>query len=160
MRERIPDIDRTDDLEEEHQKDPFFATRRGRIISAVFLIGIIIGFMALTMSDNGAVEYQLDTERIGIAFQSYEPAFISYQDIRSVELIDSFDMGTRIDGVDWNNGWCGEYESADLGLYKIYAYSAPGKYILIRGETETVIFNAKTLKQTENVFQELSSRCS
>ena len=156
MQEKIPDIDRLEDVKEEQRKVPMFATQRGQMFSAFIFVGIIIVFMAFRLSGSGDIDYQMDSERIGIAFQRYDTVFIPYDTIEFAEIVNSISIVRQINGPEWNEGWCGEYESEELGNIKMFAYSTTGNFIVIHSKEGVLVFNAKSEKKTIQAYEELT----
>lgn len=156
MRERLPQQDRTEDLEDE-EKLPFFATHRGRMFSALFLMVILIAFMALQAQSGGAVSYEMDRRQLAVACMDRAPVFIPYDQIRRAELVRSFPMDRYIEAADWDSGWCGTYESEAYGCFTLCAYTNPGLFILVEHEDGTLIFNVKTEKGTQLAWEELAA---
>lgn len=155
-KERIPENDKTEEMRAEEQKLPLFATQRGRMLSALLMFLILAVFSALFWSGKGGtITFQMDQEMLGIVCQNRDPVFVSYEDIRQVELIDGFETGTALEASDWDSGWCGVYENEEYGVYTLYAYSGTGEYIVVRYDGGVLVFNLKKTKDTQKTYREL-----
>ncbi|MBD5393165.1 MAG: hypothetical protein HDR71_02615 [Lachnospiraceae bacterium] len=159
-KEWIPSNDKTDDMKIQEEKIPFFATKRGRGISALIMVAVITVVLALSLSENsGAVTYQINDEMLGITCLDKPPLFIYYEDILQIELVDSLDLGEAIDIADWDSGWCGTYKNDDYGVYTLFAYSSCSQFIVVHYSDGVLVFNFKKDKSTEKACENLMEHC-
>lgn len=158
--ERIPENDKTEAMKMEENKLPFFATQRGRGISALLMFMILAAFFAFSLSkQSGAITFQMNDEMLGITCLQQDPVFISYEDITEVEMTGGLDMGEKRDALDWDSGWCGVYENEEYGIYTIYAYSNVNQYIVVHYTDGVLVFNLKKDKTTEKTYDKLLKYC-
>lgn len=81
-KEWIPQSDRIEEMKMQEENTPFFATKKGRGISALFMLVIIALVLSFSISQNsGAVTYQMNDEMMGITCMDCPPLFISYEDV-------------------------------------------------------------------------------
>lgn len=154
--ERIP-------LEEQpilgqQERLPFFATPAGRTISALLMI-VIVGLVLIMSQGSGAVSYEMDDMQLAVAGPDKSPVFLPYSSIQAVRLVSDFTLGHAVAATDWNDGWCGQYENEDIGLFTLYAYSS-GSYIVVEHADGVLIFSMKTQKATQKAYQELLAKVS
>lgn len=158
--EWIPENDKTEAMKMEENKLPFFATQKGRGVSALLMFLILAVFFAFSLSSkSGAITFQMNEEMLGITCLKQNPVFIPYADITKVELTDSFSMGEKRDALDWDSGWCGSYENEEYGIYTIYAYSNVNSYIVVHYTDGVLVFNLKKEKTTEKTYDKLLKYC-
>lgn len=155
--EKIPYNDRLEEMKQE-EKLPFFATHRGKAVSALIMLVIILAIIALQMGNSGSIAYEMDDVQMAVVCMDRGATFIPYEDITQVELISSFNMGAFIESQEWDSGWCGTYENEDYGEYTLYAYSETGSYIVVHHKNGVLIFNDKTEKSTDKAYRELLER--
>lgn len=137
----------------QQERLPYFATPAGRTISALLMM-VIIGFVLIMSLGSGAVSYEMDDTQLAVAGPDKSPIFLPYTSIQTVRLVSDFPIGHAVAAVDWNDGWCGQYESDDVGPFTLYAYSS-GDYIVVEHTDGILIFSMKTQKATHKVYQAL-----
>lgn len=158
--ERIPENDKTEEWALETEKTPYFATSRGRSLSALILSVIVAAIAVCQLNGTGgAVAYEMNERMIGVACLDYPPVFVAYDDIEELEKVTTFEMGTAIDSYDWDSGWCGTYKNETYGIYSLLAYSSPGEYIVVHHRNGVLIFNARSQSATDKAFEKLASYC-
>ena len=159
--ERIPENDKTEEMKraEIERKIPFFATRRGRGISALLMILVIVVFMTVFMSGGGSITVEMDASKMGIVCLNQTPIFIDYKDIVQVELVSALQTGSAISVQEWDNGFCGIYENETYGKYTLYAYSGTDQYIVVHYKDGVLVFNDKNRKNTQREYEELMEHC-
>lgn len=147
------------EYQEENRKLPFFATRRGQGISALLMIVVIAVILAMSMDGGVSVTSQLDSTKLGVVCGDRPAVFIPYEEVHTLELLDTFDLGKAVNAETWDAGWCGLYHSDTYGDYTVYAYSTAGKYIIVGYTDGVLVFNGTSASVTEAVFAKLQQRC-
>jgi hypothetical protein len=120
----------------------------------------VIGFTFFEINGGGAISVQFDKELLGISGIGKQHIFIHYNDIESVELVNSIDIGIPVQVSDWNNGWSGIYQNGVYGQYTLFAYSQPGLFIVMRYMNDekrpsVAVFNEKSEKRIQNLYSVL-----
>ncbi len=81
---------------------------------------------------------------------------VAFNEVESVEYVDSFDYGGRLSGSETNRLMAGTFENTAFGKFKFLAYKSCDEYIIVHyGDDEVVVFNQKTPELTEQCYEEL-----
>lgn len=155
---RAEDIPRSDAPNEEAtEKQPYFATPAGKILSGSIMLALVVCIIAYSLfsSRSGSVTSAMDDTKLGVTYSGSEPIFIEKDAISDVELADTVVMDEIILADDWDSGFAGRYKNSEYGEFDMYAYSAAGEYIVVRYEGGTLIFNSKNKRQTEKLYKKL-----
>ncbi len=160
QKEKIPMSDITADaLNDTKEKLPFFATPRGKVISTLLMVlAIAAAFAFFWTGGGGSVIYQLNDDMIGVTCLDHKPVFVSYEEITSVKMVDTFEQGQPISVSEWNSGWCGTYRNETWGEYTLFAYSDTGMYIVIEYDGGVLVFNAKSARATKECYNDLMEK--
>ncbi|MCC8045959.1 MAG: hypothetical protein LIP12_10740 [Clostridiales bacterium] len=158
--EEIPTHDFEDLREQEEEKKPFFATKRGNAISMLLMLVIVAGVLAVSIgnSSGASLTFAASETAFGITFANESPLFIEYSDILEVTLTEDTISGTPVDAMDWDSGMAGIYENSEWGEYHLYAYSSTGQYIIIEYSDGILVFNGKNKRETRQIYQKLEKK--
>lgn len=159
-KEWVPQNDKTDEMRTEEEKIPLFATKKGRGISALLMVVVVVVFLVFSVTGSGGtITYQMNDEMLGIACLDWQPVFIHYEDIVQVELVSSLELGRAVDLSDWDSGWCGIYENEAYGVYTLFAYSSGSEFIVVHYRDGVLVFNCKKDTGTEKTYENLMAHC-
>ncbi|MCD8014169.1 MAG: hypothetical protein LUG99_13520 [Lachnospiraceae bacterium] len=138
-------------------RDGYNAIRQMRTFTIIFFLAVIIFATIYGFSANkGSVTVQIGEEAAGILGADQNPIFLFYSDITSVEMINNLDTGTLIDGTEMENTQSGTYQNELFGEYRLNSYRNITEYIVISCGDAIYVFNQKTEKATEKIYQEIS----
>lgn len=130
--------------------------KRGRlvtvlVVAALFLIGTI---QALTGS-RGYVTAEVDDQHLGVS-GTYGTVFIELDKISGLQLVDSFDFGSCIEGEQTKNTISGVYSCEQYAEYTVHAYSKSPSCIIVHSPEGVLVFNCGSVSQTEKMYDRLA----
>lgn len=120
------------------------------IIAALFLIGII---QVLTGS-RGFVTTEINDQHLGVDGTYGDPVFLELASISDVQLVDSFDFGTCIEGEETKNTVSGTYSCKEYGTYTVHAYIDEA-CIIVHSPGGVLVFNCGSDSHTEDLYAQL-----
>ena len=122
------------------------------IIVAIFAFGTI---QALS-GQSGAVTAATDDYKLGVMGTYGETLFISFEDIEDVQLLESLDLGTCVDGDITKNTMSGTFSNDTFGEYTLHVYSKCEQYIVIKyDEGKILVFNQGNKRLTDRIYEDL-----
>ena len=121
------------------------------IIAALFLIGII---QALTGS-KGFVTTEINNQYLGVCGTYGEPVFLALNTITDVQLVDSFDFGSCIEGEETKNTVSGTYSCTQYDKYVAHAYLDEA-CIIVHSSSGVLVFNCGSDSHTEDMYAQLA----
>ena len=143
------------------RRTPFVVKDR-KLPIKYYRISALIGFAAIFLfftinslvNDSSAVMSQLGNDVIGIAGAD-QSMYIYYEDISSVDYIESLDPGMFVDGTETEDAYFATYQNDAYGQYQLFAYKHPGVYIVIQHTGGIIVFNSSSVRDTEVCYQNL-----
>ena len=124
--------------------------------SAVLLILVLAGVVVVMFT--GEITCTLDQNTLRIEATYAEDLTISYADIDTVELRETFDIGVRSFGFSSAKLSTGIFQNDEWKDYTLYAYNACDCMILIRSEGKVLAINAKTTEETQKLYADLMEK--
>lgn len=121
------------------------------IIIVLFLIGII---QALTGS-RGFVTTEINDTHLGVDGTYGDPVFLELSSISDVQLVESFDFGTCIEGEETKNTVSGTYSCDEYGSYTVHAYTKE-LCIVVHSPSGVLVFNCGSDSHTEDMYEQLT----
>jgi hypothetical protein len=93
---------------------------------------------------------------LGVVGTYGDSVFVAFSDMTRVQLVDSVDFGSMVDGEERKNTMSGLYENDAFGTYTLHVYTERSPYIVLSyGNGNTLVFNQKTAKQTRSLYESL-----
>jgi len=118
-------------------------------VTAVILVAIGI-FIA-----SGNVNATMEDERLHVDAPMVDKN-IFYVNIKSVELREDFDIGSRTGGFSGTNVLSGNFNNYEFGDYTLACYKNVRAHIVVESKHEgVVVFNQKTVGETVNLYNQL-----
>lgn len=147
---------------EERQQEPairFFA-RHNHLMTVILLLAIFIAATAVALNgQSGSVSAEMDDNWLGVIGPGGAPIFVALEEITQVRLADAVDFGKRLEGEEAKTTRSGRYENDVFGVYTLCVYPDSAPYIVVTyGEGETLVFNLKKTKQTQEIYEDLTRR--
>ena len=127
-------------------------------ISLVMVIAILAGVGVLMFSGN--ITYTCTDQTLQIEATYHENAAVAYDQIDSIELRETFDVGVRAYGFASARLSMGLFQNDEFGTYTIYSYNACDSMILIRSGEKVLAFNCATAQETEELYKLLLIKCN
>lgn len=103
----------------------------------------------------GHVVVVLKDHSINIDISYWADHSIPYEDITSVELLDSIDIGRRTNGLGSPRLYGGNFRNETFGDYLLYAYAKCDSYIALHTDGKTVVVNDSTPEKTERLYEQI-----
>lgn len=152
----MEDTPKTTNLSYGEKQETKIPQARGRtvatlIIVALFLIGTI---QALTGS-RGSVTTEINDQYLGVDGTYGDPVFLELATISDVQLVESFDFGTCIDGEETKNTVSGTYSNEEYKSYTVHAYTKE-PCIILHHPDGVLVFNCGSDSHTEKMFNQLN----
>ncbi len=82
---------------------------------------------------------------------------IPYTDILSIKLVKDIDTGERLFGSSAISTVTGRFANEEYGEYLLLAYKRNRVYVEIKTAEDTILFNARSKKQTEYYVQAITT---
>lgn len=113
------------------------------------------------LSDLASFELNYDDKSLTITPSQGESITVDYSKVGSTQFRPEYIESEKKSGFESNDLMIGEYKNEEFGTYKRFTHSAHDSSIVIEimdgGETlEYIVFNAKTLEETSELYDELS----
>ena len=125
----------------------------GKTISLILVPIILVGVGILMFT--GDVRCTLEETSLTVDSIYYESTTIAYEDITSVEFSEKMETGRRTFGFGSAKLSLGIFANDDLGSHTRYTYNSCKACIIIRSNQKTLVFNAKTVEDTQTLYNEL-----
>lgn len=120
------------------------------IIVALFLFGI---FQALTGA-TGVVNTEINDQYLGVSGTYGDPVFLKLDTISDVQLADTFNFGTCIDGETTGNTVSGTYSCEAYDEYTAHAY-IDEPCIIVHSPSGVLVFNCGSASYTQKMYNQL-----
>ena len=130
----------------------------GKVLAGVVGVLLFAGIMVLMVTGDITCTVEADLLRIEASYAV--DLMISYGEIESLELRESFDKGSRNFGFGSPRLSVGAFENAEFGRYTLYAYTACDSVILLRSGDEVLAINGKTAEDTRALYEALLRKVS
>ena len=142
-----------------NERKDIFHAKRGVLFSLIFfLILAVIGTVQALTGASGSVMTQVDSGVLGVAGNYGDAEFIQLDTVSNVEMLDSLDIGTCIEGSETKNTVSGVFCNDAYGEYTIHAYTNGSPYIVITyGDRQILVCNAHKAKQTTELYETILS---
>ena len=121
------------------------------------LLALAVALLVALALNMGAVSVRFEEDALLVSATFAGGDRIEYDDIRAARLAEDFDRGKRDSGVRTLRLEAGSYVN-DLGLYRLYAYTAVPVCIDVRTNTRHVVFNAANERETRMLYDQLVER--
>lgn len=126
-------------------------------LSLVLVLAILAGTAMLMFT--GDIFYTITDDALRIENSYVNGLELSYEDMDSIELRDSFDVGVRAAGFGSPRLSMGAFQNGEFELYTLYSYNSCDSMILIRSAGKVLAFNCATAQETEELYKLLLIKC-
>lgn len=133
-----------------------FTPKKGRIVAALIIVALfVIGILQVLGGSSGFVTAQVDDVHLGVSGTYGDAVFIKLADITDIQLTDSFDFGSCIEGGNTENTVSGLYSCNAYERYTVHAYTAISSCIVITHKDGVLVFNCASDSLTEDLYDQL-----
>ncbi len=119
------------------------------IITAVVLVVAAIGMFT------GKLVITVGSEDINIKAAYWPDETLLISDIDSVEYVESFDKGSRTNGMGNIVLGEGKFNNDEYGKYTLYAYMKCEDCVVLHYGDRVIALNRKTVDETKELYQEI-----
>ena len=121
------------------------------------LITVILGAFIMGVMFIGDIDIEYNDDCVQLSGTFVSSSKIDYDDILKVEYCDDFDIGRKKNGINNAVVEAGRYYNDEFGNYHLYAYTYSSHYVIIYTENEIFVVSGENEKQTQNIYNQLSS---
>lgn len=118
---------------------------------AVALIAVVVIGYIFT----GDISYTYTDTGLQVTNSYINGVELTYEDMDSVELRQSFEFGVRGYGFGSARLAMGVYQNEEFEAYTLYAYKSCDSVVLIRSGEKVLVLNCKTAEQTQTLYKTL-----
>ncbi len=118
---------------------------------AVALIAVVVIGYVFT----GDISYTYTDTGLQVTNSYINGVELTYEDMDSVELRQSFEFGVRGYGFGSARLAMGVYQNEEFEAYTLYAYKSCDSVVLIRSGEKVLVLNCKTAEQTQTLYKTL-----
>lgn len=134
--------------------EAYKAAKKNNRSNLIFFAIIVVAVFLFSMTNgSGSVVAECDDQLLGVAADQENSAFIYFTDMISVEYRESFDFGTKIEGLDEENVNVGYYENEEFGRYQSLCYVNVEEVVVVKHADGVLVFNCKSTKLTEERYE-------
>lgn len=139
------------------RKKPDDPERKARRMQLLWPILIIVVVTVVRMISGGghSASTNMDDTLLGLAVDSNPVIFLSFDEIRSVELVDEIGAWELLDGSSDEKYVFGTCKTEHYGEARVCAYLTGSPYIVLTLDREIFIYNLSTAKNTEKDYNKL-----
>lgn len=131
---------------------------RGRLLTVLIVAALFaIGAFQTLNGSRGYVTTAIDQAHLGVCGTYGDTVFVELAAIMDVQLVDSFSVGTCVEGKETANTVSGLYTNAAFGQYTVHAYTDVPAYILVTYPEGVLVFNCESEAKTEKMYLSLEA---
>lgn len=120
------------------------------VISLIIVTLIVIAASVLMFT--GDVEYQIKDNTLKIEADYWSDLQIDCDKIENAEYRDTFDKGTRTNGLGSARLSLGNFRNDEFGDYTLYTYNQNDSCVVMRVNGKTLVVNGKTADETKELY--------
>ncbi len=126
----------------------------------ILLIALVVALLCSVAAVvfTGDVIYTLTETALRIETSYVAGLELPYADMDSVQLLESYEVGQRVDGFGSVRLSMGAYQNGEFELYTLYSYNTCDSFILIRSGQRALVINAKTAEETAALYETLLTK--
>ncbi len=132
-----------------------FSKKSGRI-AIIFTVVILVAVGVLMLT--GDINVEFEDEGFNIEASYWDDLYVAYDDIKSCELRDSDNPGTRSSGYGSPQLSMGTFENSEFGRYTRYTYTGEDSCIVLSDGNEVLVLGGASAEDTKAIYEELVER--
>lgn len=125
------------------------------IISMIIVTIILIFCVILTFTGEIDIDYNENSFKVDCDF--WNELTVEYDSIDSIEYRESFDKGTRINGLGSLKLLAGIFENEEFGSYSLYSYTKDDSAVVIKSDGKILVISGKDKNETKQVYEKINS---
>ena len=134
--------------------DPERKAYRTQLLWPVLII-VVVTVVRMMSGGGHSVDTNMDDKRLGLSVDSNPVIFLSFDEIRSIDLVDEIGAWELLDGKSDGKYVFGTCNTEYYGEARICAYLTGSPYIVLTLDREMFIYNLSTAKSTERDYNKL-----
>ena len=119
---------------------------------------IVIAVFAVFFQPRRPVRAEAEEGSLAITGASGYTAVIRYEDVTGMELRDSLDYGTKLDGTDSRKEKSGTWENDEFGTYELCVSAKFPTCIVLTTEAGTTVVNFESERSTRSLYEALGEQ--
>jgi hypothetical protein len=127
------------------------------IIVTLISVAVLSALFAWIMF-TGDIGVDFGEESFTVEASFYSDLTVKYEDIDSIELIDSNVKGTRVGGFGSPRLSMGNFKNEEFGTYTRYTYTNPDSCIVIQVGEKILVISGSDAAETEAIFDTLRQK--
>jgi len=134
-------------------------TKPNKIVITVTLISVaVLSAFFVWLMFTGDIGVDFGEESFTVEASFYSDLTVKYEDIDSIELIDSDVKGSRVGGFGSPRLSMGNFRNDEYGTYTRYSYNSCDSAIVIRDGDKVLVLNGKDEAATKELYNGLEKR--
>ena len=130
--------------------------KRARYLNLLIFVGIMIAVSALSSIFLKDFAFQFQDDSMTITGPDKSICTVSYSGIQSIEVVESPDWGTCVDGNSSGSYRWGIWKNDVWGQYTMYTSTTADICILIRTDTQIIALSYESDEVTTGLMESLS----
>ena len=137
------------------QPEPWYRRTAG-----MFFLGLcVVSIFALTLfGKSGSIDVTANADSFTVSSSFGVTRTVEYAAVQSVTLETGWENGTRLRGTAGNRFCEGKFRNDAAGVYTMFAYTQCDARVVIRTDTDILVFNAPTAEKTKALYDTLSEK--
>ena len=129
-------------------------TARGLSITAIVTILLLVGIVMVT----GEVGISYDESSFTLKATYGSNLTVDYERISEIELVESYDAGSRVYGFASARLNLGQFQNEEFGTYTLYAYTGAKQAVIVRCDEQILVIAVGDEGETRAVYETLLER--
>lgn len=131
-------------------------TKPSKIGMTVTLISVaLLSAFFVWLMFTGDIGVDFGEESFTVEASFYSDLTVKYEDIDSIELIDSNVKGSRVGGFESLRLSMGNFRNDEYGTYTRYSYNSCDSAVVIRDGDKVLVLSGKDIESTKELYEEL-----
>ncbi len=128
------------------------------ITTLIFILILFFGSLFALRGNSGSVMAQVNDTLLGVVGTYGDPTFVSLDEIEQLQLTETMDFGTQVDGETKDNTMSGVYHNEEFGDYTLHVYHEKAPYIIVKYNGGNIlVFNLGRASLTDEMYEDLQN---
>lgn len=106
----------------------------------------------------GKIKVKMDEQKLTISATLTLSSQISWDEIKSVEYLESLGYGKRVVGNETSKLKTGTFKNNTYGKYRLYAYAKVKAWIEIKTNHKVIVLNQASVEETKELYDRIYSK--
>lgn len=124
----------------------------------IFALIMVVVTLYTIFNGEGSINVQVNDEAVGVSGPNKSTQFVMLEDIVSAQLLDSWEKGKCISGIDSEKYSEGLYCTVDGEEYLLCVENKLETYIYIQTREKIYVFNCTSSNYTKQLFEDIENR--